>query len=240
MKGYVSSRKAIVIGATSGIGRGVAGLLADDGYTVGITGRRTELLEELRDTKPCCYRTKTMDVRDTSVMVERLDELVAELGGLDLVFISSGWGDLNPSLDFEIEERTIETNVAGFTCVAGWAFNLFEKQGSGHLVAVTSIGGLLGSRHAPAYNASKAYQINYLDALRQKAKHLKGSVHVTDIRPGFVNTAMAKGDGLFWVAPVEKAAKQIVSAIQSKRNVAYVTKRWRIIATALKLLAVNC
>ena len=62
---------------------------------------------------------------------------------------------------------------------------------------------------APAYNASKAYQINYLEGLRQKATKIKNPIYVTDIRPGFVDTDMAKGEGQFWVATKEKAARQI-------------------------------
>ena len=70
--------------------------------------------------------------------------------------------------------------------------------------------------------------------MRQKAKKSKMPITVTDVRPGFVNTEMAKGEGLFWVAPVDKAAKQIFKAILSKKKVVYVTKRWRIVAGLLK------
>ena len=62
------------------------------------------------------------------------------------------------------------------------------------------------------------------------------SIFVTDIRPGFVATAMAKGEGLFWVASVEEAAGQILRAITQKRTIAYVTKRWRLIALVLRLI----
>ena len=96
--------------------------------------------------------------------------------------------------------------------------------------------GLRGGRQAPAYNATKAFQMNYLEGLRQKAKKLKTKIFVTDIRPGLVNTEMAKGDGLFWVMPVDKVAKQIFKAIKNKSKVVYVTKRWVFIAGLLKLL----
>ncbi|HEX8658315.1 MAG TPA: SDR family NAD(P)-dependent oxidoreductase, partial [Hymenobacter sp.] len=143
-------------------------------------------------------------------------------------------GDLNHGLAFAIERATIDTNVLGFTAVADWAFNWFAAQKSGHLVAISSIGGLRGSREAPAYNASKAYQINYLEGLRQKASRLQLPLFVTDIRPGLVDTAMAKGDGLFWVMPVEKAVQQIFQAIRRRKKVAYVTKRWRLLAAIVK------
>jgi short-subunit dehydrogenase len=226
-------KKAIIIGATSGIGKGLAKLLADNNYKIGLTGRRVELLNELKNENPNFY-IKSFDINDTNVVGQKLDELTTELGGLDLLIISSGIGDINESLDFEIEKRTIDTNVLGFTCVTDWTFNYFEKQKFGHLIAISSIGGLRGSRQAPAYNATKAYQINYLEGLRQKAKKLNTSIFVTDIRPGLVDTEMAKGEGLFWVMPVEKTVRQIYKAIISKKKVAYVTKRWRLIATILK------
>ena len=122
------------------------------------------------------------------------------MNGLDLLVLSSGIGELNMDLDFLIEKQTIGTNVVGFTCICDWAFTYFAQQQSGHLTAITSVAGLRGSRYAPAYNATKAYQINYLEALRQKAASLQKNLFITDIRPGFVDTAMAKGEGLFPVA----------------------------------------
>lgn len=227
-------KKAIIIGATSGIGKGLAKILVDNNYKVGITGRRTELLDELKSQNQNSYYTRTFDITDTKIIVENLDALTTELGGLDLLIISSGTGDLNEKLDFEIEKRIIETNVTGFTCIANWTFNYFENQKSGHLVAISSVGGLRGSRIAPAYNATKAYQVNYLEGLRQKARKLNQQICVTDVRPGFVDTDMAKGEGQFWVATVDKATRQIFEAIKSKKKIVYVTKRWRIIASILK------
>jgi len=223
-------KKAIIVGATSGIGRELAKLLTANGYAVGITGRRTELLDEIKKENPNAYAIKSLDITDTKNTIEKLEELIIEIGGMDLLILSSGTGDVNEHLDFEIEKRTIDTNVTGFTCIVDWAFNYFERQKYGHLVAISSVGGLRGSRQAPAYNATKAYQINYLESLRQKATKLKTPIFITDIRPGLVDTAMAKGNGLFWVMPLNKATNQIFRAIQRKRKVAYVTKRWGIIA----------
>ena len=210
-------KKAIIIGATSGIGKELAKLLTENGYLVGITGRRTELLTEIQKQNPKLYRIRNFDITEIEKIETKLNELTEEIGGIDLLILSSGIGDINVELNFEIEKRTIETNVLGFTCVSDWAFNYFEKQKCGHLVAVSSIAGIRGSRQATSYNATKAYQINYLEGLRQKAKNLKMKIFVTDIRPGFVNTEMAKGEGLFWVAPVEKASIQIYSEILKKR-----------------------
>jgi len=229
-------KKAIVIGATSGIGKGLATALANNDYKVAITGRRTELLEELQLQNPKKFITKSFDVKEVNAIPQYLDELVNELGGLDILVLSSGTGDINNTLDFDVEKGTIETNVLGFTCIIDWTFNFFQKQKSGHIVAITSIAGLRGGRQAPAYNATKAYQISYLEALRQKANNLKIPIVVSDIRPGFVDTAMAKGEGKFWVATVEKASQQIMHAIIKKKKIIYVTKRWRLIAALFKLM----
>ena len=229
-------KKVIIVGATSGIGKELAILFAENNYLVGITGRRTKLLEELKAENPEKYLIKTFDITETNTSTIKLQELVFELGGLDMIVISSGTGEINEQLDFNVEKQTIDTNISGFTCIADWAFRYFNEQKSGQIVAITSIGGLRGSGNAPAYNASKAYQINYMEGLRKKANKLSFPLHITDIRPGLVDTDMAKGDGLLWVMPVKTATKQIYSAIQNKKKVAYVTKRWRIVAFIMKHL----
>jgi short-subunit dehydrogenase len=96
------------------------------------------------------------------------------------------------------------------------------------------VAGIRGNKEGPSYYASKAYQINYLEGMRQKAVSLKKPIYITDIRPGLVDTDMAKGEGLFWVASVEKAGNQIYRAIKNKKKVAYITKRWRLVYEFLK------
>jgi short-subunit dehydrogenase len=92
---------------------------------------------------------------------------------------------------------------------------------------------------APAYNATKSYQINYIEGLQKKTTKLNLSVFITDVRPGFVDTDMAKGDGKFWVSSVEKAAQQILRTIEKKKQVVYITKRCWLIAVFLKMLPRN-
>jgi short-subunit dehydrogenase len=179
---------------------------------------------------------KEMDITHFESTISILSVLVQELGGLDLLVLSSGTGEINRELNFNIEQATCQTNVMGFTNIADWTMNYFIAQQSGHLVVISSIAGLRGNKDAPAYNATKAYQINYTEAMRQKVHSLKLPITITDIRPGFVDTDMAKGDGKFWVSTVGKAGEQIIKAINAKRKVVYVTKRWRLIAIILHLL----
>lgn len=228
-------KKAIIIGASSGIGNELARILVKNGYEVGITGRRKSELEKLQDSRPEHYVISSFDCTAENNS-EKLTDLAHKMGGLDLLILSSGIGNLNEKLDFEIENKTNLLNVNAFTEIVDWTFNYFEKQGKGHLVGISSIAGIRGSRMAPAYNASKAYQINYLEGLRQKAIKTRKPIYVTDIRPGFVDTDMAKGEGQFWVATKEKASQQIFKIIKRKKGIGYVTKRWWIIARLLQIL----
>lgn len=225
----------VILGATSGIGKELARLYAKNGAKVAITGRRTELLKEMSN-KEHAFIYSHFDITDIENITATLNDIASQLERIDTLIISSGTGDINEELDFTVEKRTIDTNITGFTCVCNWVMNYFGKQGSGHLVAITSIAGIRGSKDSPAYNASKSYQINYLEGMRQKAYFMKKPIYVTDIRPGFVDTDMAKGEGLFWVAPVDKAAKQILQAIHKRKQVVYITKRWRFIGEILKCI----
>ena len=227
--------KAIIIGATSGIGNELAKILVQNGYIVGITGRRKTELLKLKNSNPNNYVISSFDCTSENNS-KKLSELTDQIGGLDLLILSSGTGDLNEDLDFETEHKTNLLNVNAFTEIVDWTFNYFKKQENGHLVAISSIAGIRGGRIAPAYNASKAYQINYLEGLRQKATKTKKPIYVTDIRPGFVDTDMAEGEGQFWVATKEKASQQIFGIIKRKKGIGYVTKRWWIIAKLLRLI----
>ncbi|MCX6231682.1 MAG: SDR family NAD(P)-dependent oxidoreductase [Bacteroidetes bacterium] len=228
--------KAIVIGASSGIGRGLAKILVANNYKVGITGRRLNLLEDLKKENPDSYYIRSFDINDFNTDIENIETLCNEIGGLDLLIISSGFSEGSENLDYNIEKQTIDTNINSFALIVDWAFNFFKQQNKGHLVVISSVAGLRGNRHSPAYSASKAFQIIYVEGLRHKAKSLSLSITITDIRPGFINTDMALAGKKFWMSSIENAAKQIFNSIKKKQNVAYVTKRWLIVALVLKLM----
>ncbi len=228
--------KAIIIGATSGIGKSLAEILLGEDYLVGVTGRREDLFQSIQVQELSKVVFRKMDVRDLSTIESICNELVSQMGGLDLLIISAGIGEQNKNLNFDVENSVIKTNIQGFTCVADWAMRYFKEQGYGHLVNISSIAGIRGNGIAPSYNATKAYQINYLEGLRINVKEYGSSITVTDVRPGFVDTAMVKGEGLFWMAPVQKAAEQIVEAIKQKKQVVYITKRWWLIGLLLRII----
>lgn len=226
----------LIIGATSGIGEALFHKFSNGQNIIGIAGRRVNLLDSLKQTAPQTTITLTVDITARKDIDEGINTFIKEQDHIDIAILCAGTGELNPNLDFSIEKPTLDTNVTGWTYTIDKLYNIFESQGHGHLVAITSAGGLRGEPLAPAYSASKAFQINYMEALRKKAFKNGGKVIVTDIRPGLVNTAMAKGNGLFWVMPKEKVANQIAKTIQKKVSKAYVTKRWHILAVINKNL----
>lgn len=229
-------KNAIVFGATSGIGKSLTEILVNEGYQVAITGRRFALLEALKNKFPNQILVKQNDIQDVKEVEKIFHEIVTEFETIDLVIQSSGVGFINPKLEWNEEEQSINTNVLGVTKLYTLTYNLFKKQQFGHLVGISSIASLRGNRAAPVYFASKAYQKAYLESLYIKTKSIQSKkVFITDIRPGFVDTAMALGDGIFWLVPLEKAVKQIHTAIKKKKRVAYISKRWRLIALVLKI-----
>lgn len=229
------TRRAIIIGASSGIGRALASVLAKHGYRLGLAARRLPLLLSLQQELGGQTIVRQMDVSNPDTAIAQFSALIEELGGVDLVVISAGTGFLNPDLAWELERQTIAVNVAGFTALADETIRYFLQAGQGHLVGISSLAALRGNGLAPAYNASKAYLSNYLQGLRYQVASRGLPIVITDIQPGFVDTRMAQGATLFWVASTEKAAEQIYQAIRQKRKQAYITKRWRLFAWLLRL-----
>ncbi len=231
----------MIVGASSGIGEALARRLADEGWSLGLAARRIDRLATLAVELAARHPGRTfvpraIDLVDPDASIAAFESLAAEVGGVGLVVVSSGVGHENPSLEWPPEAETVEVNVAGFTAIAVAAMRHFERRGSGHLVGLSSLAALHGHGDAPAYGASKAYVSRYLQALRHRVAARKLPIAVTDIQAGFVDTAMAKGEGLFWVATADEAARQIARAIARRRRHAYVTRRWRLIAWILRLL----
>ena len=230
--------KVIIIGATSGIGRELAKLYARKNWLVGATGRRIELLHSLQDEFPDNIIIECFDVT-ADENIESIKNLTQQLGGLDLLIYNSGYGEISKTLDWKIDKPTTQTNVNGFVEIINFTFNYFVVEGKGHIAATSSIAGIRGNSFASAYSASKAYMSNYMEGLYIKAFKLKLPIYITDIQPGFVKTEMAKGEGQFWVCPVEKAAEIIYKNITNKKRKVYMSKRWWFIAKLIHIMPIS-
>jgi short-subunit dehydrogenase len=229
--------KAIIVGASSGIGLEVAKLLLADGWHIGIAARREEALLELKKTAPERVEVMAIDITHPDAG-ERLLTLVRQLGGMDLYFHSSGIGKQNRTLEPDIELQTMDTNAIGFTRMIGTAYRYFAEQGKGHIAAITSIAGTKGLGPAPAYSATKALQATYLQALEQQTRQ-RGlhDIHFTDIRPGFVDTALLSGSFRYpMMLRPESVARDIVSSIRKRRHVRVIDARYRVLTFFWRLV----
>ena len=229
-------KQAILIGASSGIGRELAKVLVREGYVVGVAARRVPLLQELQQELGDRALVKRMDVADVPRAMDDLSTWLKELGDVELVVLNAGLGHTNPDLRWDWEDETIRVNVQGIAALANVAMRHFIQRGAGHLVGISSVAGVRGNSRAPAYCASKAFLSTYLDSLRYRAWRLGLPIAVTDVRPGFVDTAMGQSPQRFWVASPELAAEQIYLAIRRRKHRVYVTRRWMLVAWLMRLL----
>ena len=223
----------IIIGATSGLGRGTAEIFANKGHLVGITGRRSELLGEIANRFPN-IKTAKMDVNQDDI-VSVLENLIQKLGGMDLLLYSSGIGKVNLNIDYENENRTNKTNVDGFTKIACFAYHYFKNQGYGHFAVISSVAGFRGLRGAPSYSATKGYQRLFIESLAQTAHHEKVNIKFTTIIPGFVDTALLKEKYPLTLS-LTKAVRIIAKGLLKQKRYVYVDGKWRFIVFFMRLV----
>ena len=248
-------KRAIVMGATSGIGQEVARLLAANGYEVGIAGRREERLVQMAQATPGIVTHRQIDVTKEDAPTE-LQKLIEELGGMDLYFHSSGIGWENVALDADKELKTVETNGVGFVRMVSAAYNWFaeqradeakqraegyeqragDKERKARIACITSIARTRGLGAAPAYSATKRMQAHYLECLSQQARMRHLNIGITDIRPGFVATDLIAGSHFPLQLKAEDVARTIVRAIERGSEVVTIDWRYRLLVAAWQLI----
>jgi len=233
---------AVIVGSSSGIGEALAKEMHRRGWRLALLARRLERLESLSAELGPATVVRAFDIADERA-ADVLARVLDELGKVDVVVISAGTGHLNPSLVAALDEETISVNVSGFTAAARTAVRHFLAHGGGHLIGITSVAALRGNHVGATYSASKAFQSVYLDGLRDLAARSGRSFAVTEVQPGFVDTAMMRLDRPLFaiakrllVATSEVAARQIARTVLTRPKHAYVTRRYCVIAWLLRLL----
>lgn len=236
MKSLQATKKALVMGASSGIGAQVARILLERGWTVGVAARRQEPLQALRQEFPHAVHTRHIDVTEQDAPQE-LTALVEEMGGIDLYFHASGVGKQNPDLDPGTEIHTAATNADGFMRMVICAYRYMAAHGGGHIAVISSIAGTKGLGPAPAYSATKALQTTYIEALEQLARTRRVPVTFTDIRPGFVATPLIDtGHRYPMMMDARKVAQRAVKATLAHRHVAVIDSRYALLTALWRLL----
>ena len=230
-------KKALIVGATSGIGKQLAYILAKDGYQVGVVGRRKEKLKELERTLPTKVWAESIDVSLLGAE-NKILKLIQKMDGVDLVVASVlSFRDFKerPKKFFKEmlqQKHVLNTDLMGFWRVASAALEHFENKKQGHFVGISSMDALRSvAAHDPSYPASKAFVSRYLLAKRDYYEHKKIPINVTEVLPGYVELEWAETPKhAFWEATRAQAAKDIFDGIKAKRKKVYTLKKNRLLA----------
>ena len=227
------SKTIIVTGASRGIGHEIVKIAEKKGHRVYSISRNIKALKDYSFKYP-----RQVDLANED-SIDKFSSEVKNDGVKVDALINNAGAFLNKPFE-KISKKEFEyifqVNVFGLSSITRKVLPIIDSKG--HIVNISSVASEIGNGISPSYNASKAYQANYLQGLRFKAFRMKVPIFLTDVRPGFVDTDILMGnkDKLFWVAPLEKACKQIVNAIDRKKRVVYITKRWKIISLLIKTL----
>jgi short-subunit dehydrogenase len=236
-------KRAIVVGASSGIGAALVRELAQQGYQVAALARRADKLTELCKSVNALtpqqaaprVRAYPHDVTDYTAVPALFQTIVRDLGGLDLIaYVAAVQPQVAPNeYDFAKDAAMIQVNLLGAIVWLNEAATRFERARGGHIVGVSSIAGDRGRVGAPVYNTSKAGLNSYLESLRNRLT--RHGVTVTTIKPGFVQTRLlANAAKAFWVIAPEDAARAIVQAVQQNRQTVYVPRRWGLVGLIIR------
>jgi short-subunit dehydrogenase len=224
--------RAVIVGASSGIGAELARQLARHGYALALLARRADELQTLTDeinaqageARAVCY---SHDVTDYAAVPGMFQQLLQDLKRIDTFIYVAG---VMPNVafseySFEKDKQMTEVHLLGAMAWLGQVATLFERMKTGQIVGISSVAADRGRVKNPAYNASKAGFDTYLEALRNRLT--RSGIHVLTVRPGPVDTPMTKEVGGLFMVPPEKVARDILRAMRRRQQVLYTPARWR-------------
>lgn len=235
-------KKIIIIGASSGMGMRIATDFARAGWRVGVAARRLDRLESIKELYPDRVACSAIDVTAQDA-VEKFEDLIEMIDGMDILLYAAGCGWSNPDLDEAKDMATIDVNVKGFTRIVNAAYRYFKATANvsrGRIAVITSIAGVKGLGVSAAYSATKRYQWTYLQALDQLAHMQHVNVSITDIRPGFVDTDLLDKKRKYpMLMSIDYVAPRIERAIMKRRRVAVIDSCWLIVSGLWRAIP-NC
>jgi len=234
-------RRALVTGASSGLGRSLAAWLAARGVTVVAAARRRGALDELRDEAARTggvIETLEVDVADVAAVRERVLEIDGREGGLDLVVANAGAGELTPARKFDWEdcESILRVNVLGAAATLTAALPGMLARDRGHLVAIASIAAVRGLPNNAAYGGSKAFLRTFIESLRVDLSTT--GVKTTCVFPGFVKSEMTAHNkfAMPFLLETDDAAARIGRAIFAQQAELWFPWQTALLARALGLV----
>ena len=222
--------RAIVTGASRGIGRALCESLARRGAIVGLLARGREGLEELAASLPAPGGAKhvvlTADVGRRAEVSGAVERFVKRTGGLDLLVANAGIAHYGPFADVEVElaEEMVRVNVLGTLYTVKAGLDPMLDSARGHVVVVSSGAGLRAFPWGAVYGGTKGFDRGFAEALRHE---LSGTgVGVTTVFPGEVETALhdhqrerlpdwRRDDNTI---PADRVAEEIIAAVEADRR----------------------
>jgi short-subunit dehydrogenase len=235
-------QRAIVVGASSGIGAALVSKLAREGYTVAALARRDDLLEQVcAQVNAATEEPRALpyihDVTNFDSVPGLLQKIVEDLGGLDLFIYNTGIQNhvRLDEFDFAKDRQMFEANTLGALAWLNPVASMFYHMKAGHIVGISSVAGDRGRVGAPGYNTSKAALTTYLETLRNRLT--RRGVAVTTVKPGFVDTDILRSAGpkkTFAVITPEQAAEGIWKAIKARKQTVYIPGLWGLIMLIIR------
>jgi decaprenylphospho-beta-D-erythro-pentofuranosid-2-ulose 2-reductase len=228
-------KRAVIVGASSGIGAALARQLAREGYTLALLARRKDLLAALcAEIDAAAGERRAVyyvhDVTDFEAVPELLKKIMADLGGLDLFIYNAGMSLPSGMKHYEFDKDRLvtEVNYLGALAWLNPIAGMFYQLEAGQIVGISSVAGERGRVGNPSYNASKAALTCFLESLRNRLT--RRGVHVLTVKPGYVLTEMTAGlkNPLFAI-PAERAAADICRAIRRRKQEIYTAPIWRLV-----------
>ena len=228
----------IILGATSSMARAFGRAVAERGDAVFFTGRDMDDLK--RSTADSVARGARLaepvffDARKPESFTAIYDRVSAEEGIINVaVFVGSMPPQDAIDADPSLIDGTVSDSFTGPARFLQGLAPLMEERGSGTVIGVGSVAGDRGRIGNYVYGAAKAGFHTYLSGLRNRLNRSGG--HVVTVKPGFVDTAMTWGiEGMFLVAPPEKVARDLLRAVDKKKNVIYTPFFWRYIMLIIR------
>ena len=239
----MSNKNIVITGASDGIGKALAWVMAERGYNLGLTARRIELLEILKDEIQKKYPAiivcvQVMDVTDYDQQETVLADLHQQLGQIDILVVNAGIAIAGKAGIVPLSDQlaVINTNLNGAIATVGSGLKIFRKQGYGHLVATSSIAAFRGLSRNAAYCASKSGLTTFMEAVRVET--YKENIDVTILHPGYIDTEINRSlASRPFVIDVEKGANIYADLIERKVASSTVPQfPWNMIGPLLKVL----
>ncbi|QIR14929.1 SDR family NAD(P)-dependent oxidoreductase [Shewanella aestuarii] len=219
---------AMIIGASSSLSKELARQLANQNVKLILFVQQPEAMQSFAAELNTSVEVLPLSILMPDTAISQIKQAWQQHEGAHLVIINTGVNGYDSSLPWELEQGIINVNVMGFTAISNCVFKLMKEQGYGQIAAINSIAGQRGGP-SMAYHASKAYAANYMQGLSMHAQRLKLPITISDIQLGLLDKA-ALQQNRFLLPPLEKVAKQILTALQKGKRRVYVTKRWRVVA----------